>query len=430
MVGIPAKKSSKSSPSKRLSRRISGRSEAVGPPEPDLNQAEQLLMQMLAIPGRSGQERRVLEFIVHKLRQAGLPRSAIQWDQAHERSPLGGEIGNLIVRLPGTRRGGRRLLMAHVDTVPLCVGARPVRRGDFIVPADSTTALGADNRAGATVVLSTALELLRQGLEHPPLVFLWTVQEEVGLLGARFAKLGLLGKPRLAFNFDGGASRKVTIGATGGQRMRIRIHGLASHAGVAPQDGVSAIAVAGLAIARLQQEGWHGLVEKPEGRGTANIGVIHGGEATNVVPPEVDIQAEARSHDPAFRRKIVQTIREAFERAAQEVQNIHGQQARITWEERSDYEAFRLADNEPCVLAAEAALRSVGASPERAISQGGLDANWMTQRGIPTVTLGCGQVNPHTCQEYLILPEFRQACRAALRLATAAESVPALETTP
>ncbi|HOM17791.1 MAG TPA: hypothetical protein PLQ00_10705, partial [Thermoguttaceae bacterium] len=72
----------------------------------------------------------------------------------------------------------------------------------------------------------------------------------------------------------------------------------------------------------------------------------------------------------------------------------------------------------------------VGASPERAISQGGLDANWMTQRGIPTVTLGCGQVNPHTCQEYLILPEFRQACRAALRLATAAESVPALETTP
>lgn len=430
MVGTPAKKSSEFSPSKRRSRRVSGCSESLWPPEPDLDQAEQLLMQMLAIPGRSGQERRILEFIVRKLREAGLPRSAIQWDQAHQRSPLGGEIGNLVVRLPGTRRGGRRLLMAHVDTVPLCVGTRPIRRGDLIVPADSTTGLGADNRAGATVILSAALELLRQRLEHPPLVFLWTVQEEVGLWGARFAKLGLLGKPKLAFNFDGGATHKITIGATGSQRMRIRIHGLASHAGVAPQDGVSAIVAAGLAIAWLQQEGWHGLVEKAEGRGTANIGLIRGGEATNVVTPEVEVHAEARSHDPAFRRKIVQTIREAFERAAAQVQNINGQPARITWEERSDYEAFRLADDEPCVLAAEAALRSLGIAPQRAVSQGGLDANWMTQRGIPTVTLGCGQINPHTCQEYLVLPEFRQACRAALRLAAGTESASTLKENP
>ncbi len=399
-------------------------------PEPDLKQAESLVMELLAIPGRSGEEGQILEFIARKLRGAGLPKSALVWDPVHQRSPLGGQVGNLVVRLPGSVRGPRRLLMAHVDTVPLCVGARPVRRADRIVPADSNTALGADNRAGAAVVLSAALEVLRQRLKHPPLVFVWTVQEEVGLLGARFAKLGLLGKPKLAFNFDGGPSHKVTIGATGGQRMHIRILGQASHAGVAPQDGVSAIVVAGLAIAWLQQEGWHGLVEKPEGRGTANIGRIHGGVATNVVSPEVELHAEARSHDPAFRRKIVQTIREAFERAAQQVQNIHGQQARILWQEQSDYEAFRLADDAPCVLVAEAALRSVGATPERAISQGGLDANWMTHRGIPTVTLGCGQVNPHTCQEYLVLPEFWQACRVALRLATATESVLSLHERP
>ena len=394
----------------------------VGPPEPDLKQAERLLLRMLALPGRSGQERMVLEFIAQKLRAAGVPKSAILWDPVHQRSPLGGQVGNLVVRLPGTLRGGRRMLMAHVDTVPLCVGARPVRRGEMIVPADSHTALGADNRAGAAVILSAALEVLQQRLPHPPLVFLWTVQEEVGLLGARFAKIGLLGKPKLAFNFDGGASHKITIGATGAQRMRIRILGQAAHAGVAPQDGVSAIAVAGLAIAWLQQHGWHGLVEKPEGRGTANIGLIHGGEATNVVTPEVQLQAEARSHDLTFRRKIVHVFQEAFQRAAAQVRNIHGQQAQILWEEQSDYEAFRLADDEPCLLAAEAAVRSVGATPERTISQGGLDANWMTHRGIPTVTLGCGQVHPHTCQEYLVLPEFWQACRVALRLATGTES--------
>jgi len=415
--------------SKAISRRAARGPETAGPLEPDFQQAEALLMQMLAIPGRSGQERRILEFIVRKLQEAGLPRSAVQWDPVHQRSPLGGEVGNLVVPLPGTRRGPRRLLMAHVDTVPLCVGARPVRKGDLIVPADSATALGADNRAGAAVILSAALELLQRRLPHPPLVFFWTVQEEVGLLGARLAKLSLLGRPKWAFNFDGGPSHKVTVGATGGQRMRIRIHGLASHAGVAPQDGLSAIAVAGLAIAALQQDGWLGLVEKPDGQGTSNIGIIHGGEATNVVTPEVELQAEARSHDPAFRQKIVQTFRQAFQQAAQQVRNIHGQTASITWEERIDYEAFRLADDAPCVLAAEAAVRAVGARPERTVSQGGLDANWMTHRGIPTVTLGCGQVNPHTQQEYLVLPEFFQACRIALRLAAAAESEPTAETT-
>lgn len=401
----------------------SARSDASRLPEPDLKQAETLLLQMLAIPGRSGQERRVLEFIARKLREAGLGKSALVWDSVPERSPLGGEVGNLVVRLPGTRRGGRRLLMAHVDTVPLCVGVRPVRRGDIVVPADSATALGADDRAGATVILSAALEVLRQRLDHPPLVFLWTVQEEVGLLGARFAKLSLLGRPKLAFNFDGGPIHKVTIGATGGQRMRIRILGQASHAGVAPQDGISAIAVAGLAIGWLQDHGWHGLVEKPEGRGTSNIGIIHGGQATNIVCPEVELQVEARSHDPAFRQKIVQTIREAFERAAAQVRNVHGQQAQIVWHEQNDYEAFRLAEEEPCLLAAEAALRSLGLTPERTVSQGGLDANWFTHRGIPTVTLGCGQMNPHTCQEYLVLPEFWQACRVALRLATGTETL-------
>lgn len=390
--------------------------------EPDLKRAEKLLMEMLAIPGPSGQERRILQFIAQQLLKAGVPRSAIQWDQAHQKSPLGGQTGNLIVRLPGTRRGGRRLLMAHVDTVPLCVGARPVRRRERIEPSDPTTGLGADDRAGAAVILSAALEILRRRLDHPPLVFLWTVQEEVGLLGARFANLGLLGKPKLGFNFDGGPSYKVTIGATGAQRMRIHILGQASHAGVAPQEGVSAIAVAGLAIARLQQEGWHGLVQKAQGQGTANIGLIQGGQATNIVCPEVQLQAEARSHDPQFRRKIVQTIREAFEQAAKKVRNVHGHSARIQWEEHIDYEAFCLAEDEPCVVAAEAALRSLGVSPERAISNGGLDANWMTHRGIPTVSLGCGQLHPHTCQEALLLPEFWQACRVALCLATGSET--------
>lgn len=390
---------------------------------PDHRRARELVIRMLAIPGSSGREAQVVKFIREKLRRAGAPDAAIQTDQAHRRSPHGGQIGNLVCKLPGTKRGPRRLLMAHLDTVPLCQGATPVIRGNRIVPADKHTALGADDRAGAAVVLLAALEILRRKLPHPPLSFLWTVQEEVGLQGARRIRLGLLGKPQLAFNFDGGLPETLTVGATGGYRIGIQVQGVASHAGSAPEAGVSAIAIASLAIAELHRGGWHGQIHKDGRSGTSNVGLIRGGDATNVVAPHVELRAEARSHDPAFRRRIVRAIQRAFYKAARAVRNCHGVRGKVRIDGRLDYEAFRLPKDAPSVLAAEAAVRSVGGRPVRRLSNGGLDANWMTARGIPTVTLGCGQVNAHTTDERLDLCQFYQACDIALRLATATESV-------
>jgi tripeptide aminopeptidase len=314
------------------------------------------------------------------------------------------------------------MLMAHVDTVPLCRGARPVRRGQWIVPAEKHTALGADNRSGCAVVLATTLEILHHKLPHPPLTFFWTVQEETGLHGAHYARLGMLGKPRLAFNFDGGSAEKLTVGATGGYRMEICVSGIASHAGGAPEDGVSAIAIASLAIAQLHREGWHGRIEKHGRQGTSNVGAIHGGDATNVVTSEVKLHAEARSHDPAFRRQIVQAMERAFRKAARNVRNRKDACGKVRIDGRVDYEAFELPVDEPCVLAAEAAVRQLGGKPVRFVCNGGLDANWMTARGIPTVTLGCGQKNGHTVSERLDLGGFHQACRIALLLATGGSS--------
>lgn len=385
---------------------------------PGLDQSERLVMELLALPGRSGREGRVMQWIADRLRQAGVPASAMVYDRAHCRSPHGGEVGNLVCRLPGTVRGPRRLLMAHVDTVPLAEAARPVRHGQWVVPADESTALGADDRAGAAVVLGTALEILRGNRPHPPLTFLWTVQEETGLHGARHARLGLLGKVGLAFNFDGGSPEKITVGATGGFRMEIVVTGVASHAGVAPEAGVSAVAIAALAVAQLHRDGWHGRVEKGRHSGTSNVGVIRGGEATNVVTPRVELHAEARSHDPAFRRRIVRAIEQAFHKAARAVRNTAGVCGQVQIEGRLDYEAFQLAENDPSVLAAEAAIRELGGEPLRAISNGGLDANWMTARGVPTATLGCGQANPHTTAERLDVRQYRQACQIALHLAS------------
>ncbi|MCE9548514.1 MAG: M20/M25/M40 family metallo-hydrolase [Planctomycetia bacterium] len=391
------------------------------PSEPDLDRAYKLLMALLPIPGGSCQETEVAAYVAAQLRRGGAPASAIRYDTAHRRSAFGGAIGNLVLKLPGRGPGAtrlpRRLLMAHLDTVPICVGTRPVRRGGQIVSGLKDRGLGADDRSGVAVVLNTALEVLRRK-RHPPLTFLFTVQEEIGLYGARCASLGLLGKPELAFNFDGGPAAKLTVGATGGYRMNIVIEGLASHAGGAPELGVSAIAIAALAIAELTQTGWHGAIHQEGGTGTSNVGVIGGGEATNVVCDKVTIRAEARSHDPAFRERIVKQITAAFDRAAQQVVSAAGRRGRVEIEGRLDYESFRLASDEPCLLAAERAVRAIGAEPIRAISNGGLDANWLSARGIPTVTLGAGQLGQHTVAEALDLAEFSQACRIALQLAT------------
>ena len=380
-----------------------------------------LVMEMMAIEGPSCQEGRVAEFITKKLRTGGAAAGSIKNDQAHRRTPRQGEVGNLVLKLPGRgsasmRKAPRRLLMAHMDTVPICVGSQPVLKKHHVESADPKTGLGADDRAGAAVVLLAALDTLKRK-EHPPVTFLWSVQEEIGISGVRHASLGLLGNPRLAFNFDGGSPQKLTIGATGGYRMEIEVRGLASHAGGAPERGVSAIAIASLAIADLYENGWHGAIEKGRRRGTSNVGVIEGGAATNVVTDLVQLRVEARSHDAKFRKRIVAEIEKAFRRAAARVKNVAGRCGEVAFSGHLDYEAFQLDKKEPSVLAAEEVVCGVGGRPLHFVCDGGLDANWMTKRGLPTVTLGCGQLNQHTVAERLDVADFLQACEIGKILA-------------
>ena len=382
-----------------------------------LDRAFELVMQLMAIPGKSGEEAEVAEFIVEQLRRAGARPEDIARDKAHLRSPLVGQTGNLVFKLPGSRREPRRMLSAHLDTVPLCIGSQPVRRGKFVRSA-APTALGADDRAGAAVILVTALEILERQLPHPPLTFCWFVQEEIGLQGARLVSKHLLARPRLAYNWDGGSPFKLTVGATGGYRMRIVVEGLASHAGGAPEWGVSAVSIAALAIADLQRGGWHGAIQRDGHYGTSNFGVIRGGNATNVVTDHVEILAEARSHNPKFRERIVREVERAFRRAAREVQNAAGARGQVLVEGRLDYESFLLDADEPCVRAAEDAVRSIGGTPQRVVANGGVDANWTHRHGIPTVTLGCGQLRQHMLDEALDIDQFHAACRIALQLAT------------
>jgi len=378
--------------------------------------AIELVMRLMAIRGTSCEEADIAAAIIDILEEHSIGGSCISFDTAHKRTPRRGSVGNLIIKLPGTKRAGRILLSAHMDTVPICVGTEPKRVGQQIISANRSTGLGADDRAGVAAILTGLIEMLESGVAIPPLTLCFFVQEEIGLQGSRHLSVAKLGKIAMAYNFDGGSPFKLTIGATGGERLRIVLNGLAAHAGLAPEAGASAIHAAGLAISQLHRQGWLGAVRKGKRQGTSNIGVIHGGAATNVVCDRVEIDAEARSHDGAFRDEIASAIEAAFVTAARQVQSSGGQAVTADVVRRVDYESFRLPSDAPVVANAVAAVRSLGAEPVMAISNGGVDANWLVRHGIPTVTMGCGQREVHTTSESLDIKDFLAACRLVQEL--------------
>lgn len=396
--------------------------------ELDTDAAVRRLLRFLSVNAITGHEGPIGEELAAALREAGVPPDAITFDDAHTRIPEPTPIGNLIVKLPGTGKKDARpiLFMTHMDTVPLCAGARPKVVGRRVVnELEGQTALGGDNRSGCAVLVTLVAELIRQGLPHPPITLLFTVREESGLFGAKHLNPADLGGSVVGFNFDGKSAAEVIVGAIGADRWTVDVRGKAAHAGVAPEKGISATMVLALAMAEVYEGGWFGKVVKGTREGTSNVGVVSGaddkaaGDATNVVTDFVHVKGESRSHDAKFVRDITAAFKSAFTKAAAKVKDDRGRTAKVKFTSRLDYVPFRLKPDAPVIRRAEAAVRAIGRAPNLRVTNGGLDANWMVKHGIPTVTFGAGQNEIHTVKEFVDLQEFEDGCRVALALATA-----------
>lgn len=377
------------------------------------------LLDLIPIPGPPGGESAVAAHLRERLVDIGIPESTIVIDRAQQQSEYGGDTGNLIVRLDGTGSGERWMFSTHMDTVPGAVGTKPRVEGDTIVSGVEGKALGGDNRAGCAVLLEVAKALVDRRGDHRPVTLVFFIQEEVGLVGARGMDVEALGtpKPALCFNFDGGPPDEIVTSVIGTERFTIRVEGIAAHAGARPEQGVSASTVAAVAIAELEREGWNGRIDRDGRTGSANVGTIDGGTGTNVIMPALDILAEARSHDPAFRRDIIARWEAAFRDAAASVANEAGEVGSVVFGGGPTYEAFALDDDAPVVRAVRSAAQTCGIETRCVSNDGGMDANWIVSHGIPAVTLGVGQRNAHTPEEALDLDRFRAACRIAVRLA-------------
>jgi len=365
-----------------------------------------LFVRLASIDSHSKEEREVAELLARELRELG---AEVRSDDAGR--AVAGNSGNLIARIGGTQPGAAPLMLcAHMDTVPPGKGVKAVR-DDGRIRSDGSTILGGDDKSGLAIIVEVLRSLSERSVPHGDIEVAFTICEEIGLLGAKQLDVGALASRRALVLDSSSASTLVTRGPAA-DRFEFVIHGLESHAGIAPEQGISAVRVAAEAIAAMP-------LGRVDPQTTSNVVIAECTPATNVVPNRVAVRGEARSLDTARLDELMAVIRRCFQDAAARAKTVAGETEQRAWlEERCarEYESIDVPDSDPLVQLVIAA----GAREDREIRTasigGGSDANVLQQRGITSVNLGTGMRDIHTVNEWLDLADFYACADIVLRV--------------
>lgn len=357
------------------------------------------------IDSPSRQEREIAEWLTAKLKTLG---GEVMMDDAGPKA--GSNAGNVLARFPGTGRGRPVLLSAHMDTVMPGCGVKPVREKDRI-RSDGSTILGADDKSGLAIILEVLNILKERKIPHPPVEIAFTICEELGLVGAKQMNLERL-SARDGLVLDSGPANSLFTRGPAADRLDVTVRGIAAHAGVRPEAGISAIRIAAEAISKMRL----GRIDPDT---TANIGTIEGGTAVNIVPDRVVIHGEARSHDEAKLKAQSSHMAQCFHNAAASHVLKEGDktvQAEAEVRIERDYNRMNLGEDAQVVKWVQAASRIVGADVRCQKTGGGCDANVFNTHGLSIANLGTGMRDIHTTGEYLLLDEFVQTAQIILSM--------------
>ena len=340
--------------------------------------------ELVRMDSLSLKEGRVAEALAAKLTDVGL---TVEFDNAHE--AIGGEVGNLIARLPATDPDRPTLMLqSHMDTVTPGEGIEPLV-GETHITSAGDTILGADAKAGVNIILHALREVIESNIPHGELQVVFCIAEETGLNGALHLDYSKI-SPDYCYVFDGGKQpARMTTAAPSAYKLTFKIQGLAAHAGVRPEAGVNAIYVASQAISRMR-------LGRIDHETTANIGVIEGGQARNIVPDLCTMLAEARSHDEEKLDNQVAHMTMCLAHAAEENGATFPDP-----EIEASYRRFSLPDDAPVVQIAWKAAEALGLDPVTEVGGGGSDANVFNEHGIPSVICATGAEGAHTLEESL-----------------------------
>lgn len=354
-------------------------------------------MELVQIDSETKQEGTICQFLTKKLQQLGL---YVKEDDSQERTGHGS--GNLIATLAGHSQAPCVYFTSHMDTVSPGLGIQPEVRDGYVY-SDGTTILGSDDKAGIAAMLEGLRVLKEQDVEHGPIQIIITAGEESGLVGAKALNpKDIVAEFGFAFDSSGPVG-DIIVAAPTQAKIKTIVYGKSAHAGLNPEDGISAIQVASKAISNMS-------LGRIDAQTTANIGSFAGGQATNVVCDYVEITAEARSLDDHKMNKQTQRMKDCFEQAAQQFHTKVDVQTEIL------YPSFQCTEKDEVVQVAVEAVKRIQRKPQLLSSGGGSDANVFAGYGIPTVNMGLGYEYIHTKNERIAIAELNKAAELFVSL--------------
>lgn len=335
------------------------------------------------------------------------------YDDAGEK--VDGNVGNLIVKLEGNKPSAPPFfLSAHMDTVGPGEGIKP-RIEDGIMKSDGTTILGSDDKSGIAVIVETIRAIKENGLPHGDIEIAFTICEEMGLLGSKHIDMSKF-RAKQGIVLDSSTPDRLVLRCPSADRMEFIVHGLEAHAGLCPENGLSAIKITSEAIANM-------TLGRIDDLTTANIGVIGGGRATNIIPNRVRVVGEARSHNEETLKAQVDHMRGCFHDAVSRYEvtlhddlSVEGTTYIAKLEEfiERSYDSMDVDVNSRPVTLVDMAVKNLGYEIKHHTSGGGCDANYFNKFGIECANLGTGMYELHTLNEYLILEEFFRSAEIML----------------
>lgn len=354
-------------------------------------------LELVQIDSESGQEGKFAGALFKELQDLGLQ---VWTDNAGEK--VGATGNNVYGYLAGDLDLEPLLFSSHMDTVKPGQGIKPIIK-DNAIYSSGDTILASDDKSGVVAILEALRVIKEKNLLHGPIEVVFTICEEVGLKGAKNLEYTKLKSQRAYVLDSSGDVGKIIRQAPAQNKLNVKVIGKSSHAGVAPEDGISAIQVASEAIANMK------LLRIDE-ETTANIGSFKGGVATNIVCPEVEIVAETRSLNNEKVEAQTQHMIECFEEAAKR----YG--AKVEYEIDKMYQGYTISEDDELVSLVKKACNKLGIKATPVSSGGGSDANIYNGKGIKAVNLGTGMSKVHTVEEYITIKNLLNCAELTLDL--------------
>ncbi len=367
---------------------------------------KKLLIELVKIDSLSRKEYDVAMRLKREMEELG---AKVSIDDAGDK--VGGNVGNLIAHFSGTAPTATPILLsAHMDTVVPGEGIVPILDGD-IVRTDGRTVLGGDDKSGVAIICEVLRVIKENSLPCSDVDVLFTICEEAGLIGAKCLDVNRL-RARTGLVLDSDSVGFLFIKAPAANRMEFHVHGLEAHAGVCPEKGVNAIKVASEGIAQMS-------LGRIDHETTANIGVIEGGAAVNIVPNSVILKGEARSHSQEkLDRQTQHMLRCLQDAAARQTLEFPGGRftAKVEAKIERDYDRMDVPEGAPIVQLVREAAKNLRLEIKTLATGGGCDANVLNQKGLEVANLSTGMREIHTVKEWLDLKDLNFSAQVVLEV--------------